>query len=255
MKQRTFYRTIFISDTHLGFRGAQAKALLSFLKSVECETLYLVGDIIDLWAMKKKIWWNDDCSGVISRILKMSQKGTKIIYIPGNHDDTVRQFLPLSFAGITVVDEAVHITVNNKQYAVIHGDRYDSVVGKMKWLAKLGSTAYDMLMTINGWLHSIRVKLGYQTYWSLAGYLKHKAKQAVNFMDDYELALAKHAQHEGCSGVICGHIHKAKISTIDSIHYINCGDWVESLTAIVETESGDFNILDWHDIKTHIELL
>lgn len=252
MKKRHHYRAVFISDTHLGFRGAQAKALLSFLKSIECDTLYLVGDIIDMWAMKKKIWWNLECNGIIRRILKMAKNGTKIVYLPGNHDESVRGFLPLDLGhNITVVDQTIHETINGDKYAVIHGDQYDVVVGKMRWLAVLGSTIYDLLMATNGWLHAIRVRLGYHTYWSLAGYLKQKAKKAVSVMKDFEQALVHHAAKLECKGVICGHIHNAKVIIVDDLIYANCGDWIESLTALVENDQGEIELLHWHCMLTH----
>lgn len=253
MKKRTYYRAVFISDTHLGFRGAQAKALVSFLKSIECDTLYLVGDIFDLWAMRKKIWWDQDCNQVLRRVLKMAQNGTRIVYIPGNHDEAIRGFLPITLgADIEIVNETIHRTSSGDEYLLIHGDQFDVVVGHMKWLAVLGSTIYDWLMAVNGWLHILRVRLGYHTYWSLAGYLKKKAKKAVSFMRDFETAVINHAQKQGCTGVICGHIHNAKLHmNDDGIIYANCGDWIESLTALVENNEGKIELLHWHCIKTH----
>ena len=252
MKSIRFYRSVFISDLHLGFRWCQAKAILSFLKSISCEKLYLVGDIFDLWEMKNKIWWNSDCNEIILQLLKMIKNGTTVIYLPGNHDDAIRKFLPCALGeGIEIADEYIHVTSNGNRYAVIHGDRYDVVVGNMKWLAILGSRIYDWLMFSNGYLHSIRVFFGYKKYWSLAGYLKKKTKKAVSFIDDFETALAHHAKVNDCIGVICGHIHNAKLSIVDEIVYANAGDWIESLTAIVETESGELELLQWHCIETH----
>ena len=252
---RTYYRSVFISDAHLGFRGTNAKNLSSFLKSIRCDYLYLVGDIFDLWAMKKKIFWNDHCTSVIRQILKMAKHGTKIIYLPGNHDEAIRSFLPLAFGEeIEVIDETVHVTAAGIKFLVIHGDQFDGVVGSVKWLAVLGSTVYDWLLAANDLLHKIRVKMGYHTYWSLAAFLKHKAKQAMSFIKDFETAVVHHAIKKGCAGAICGHIHHAKIATVEvngqSVVYANCGDWVESLTALVETEIGDLEIVKWHDLKS-----
>lgn len=252
MKKRTYYRTIFISDLHLGFRGAQAKHLLSFLRSVDCETLYLVGDIIDLWAMRKKIWWNEDCNRILQRLLKMHKQGTRIIYLPGNHDEAIRTFLPFELGlGIEFTNETIFNTRNGARYMVLHGDVFDLVVGKMKWLALLGTTLYDWLLAFNGILHYVRLKLGYSTYWSLAGYLKAKAKRAASFIKDFEGAVIHHAKKNDCDGVICGHIHTPKSVMIDGVHYVNCGDWVESLTAVVENEQGALELIHWHD--NHIE--
>lgn len=251
---RTYYRAIFISDTHLGFRGANASNLHSFLKSVRCDYLYLVGDIFDLWEMKKKVYWDSDCTGVLRQILKMVKFGTKVIYLPGNHDDAIRTFLPISLGtDIELIDEALHVTTNGTRFVLIHGDQFDTVVGHMKWLAVLGSVIYGWLLRGNEILHKIRLKLGYHSYWSLAAYLKHKAKRAVSFIKDFEEAVIRHAITKQCDGVICGHIHHAKIQTkeIDNhpIIYANCGDWVESLTALVENEAGDLELIHWHDLK------
>jgi len=249
MKNRQHYRAIFISDTHLGFRGAKAKNLLSFLKSVECHYLYLVGDIVDLWEMKKGILWDLDSSSVIRRIMKMSQDGTKVVYVPGNHDEAIRHFLPFEMAeNVSFCDETFHTTSNGTKFNIIHGDQFDFVIGHMKWLAVLGTTLYDWLLSLNDVLHSVRVRLGYHTYWSLAGYLKHKAKGAVSFMRDFETAVVHHAKKQECDGVVCGHIHRAKLEMIDGIQYANCGDWVESLTALVEDVDGRLRLIHWHDL-------
>jgi UDP-2,3-diacylglucosamine pyrophosphatase LpxH len=250
MKQRKFYRAVFISDAHLGFRGCKAKQLLGFLKSIECETLYLVGDIFDLWAMKKKIWWDADCNAVVRRILKMAKQGTKIVYIPGNHDEAIRTFLPFHFGdNIVFINEVCHTTSIGEHYVVIHGDQFDVVVGHMKWLALLGTTLYDWLIVLNEVLHSIRVRLGYQSYWSLAGYLKAKTKKAISFVHDYKTAVLHHAKKNGCSGAICGHIHTAEIFDGGDGIYANCGDWVESLTALVENDQGKLELIYWHDMN------
>lgn len=250
MKKRTYYRAIFLSDLHLGFRGAQAKQLLSFLKSVECDILYLVGDIFDLWAMKNKIWWDVNCSEVLRRILKMVKSGTKIVYLPGNHDDQIRNFIPFTLGPeIEFVDTTIHITSSGLRFAILHGDQYDVVVGHMKWLAVLGHHLYDLLLMCNGTLHFIRTKLGYHQYWSLAAYLKSKAKKAVSFVKDFEKAVLIHAAENDCNGVICGHIHTPKIYTTDEgLVYANCGDWIESLTALVENGEGNLELIQWHDI-------
>jgi UDP-2,3-diacylglucosamine pyrophosphatase LpxH len=252
MKKRTHYRAIFISDSHLGFRGAQARQLLSFLKSVECDTLYLVGDILDLWEMKKGIQWDEYSSEVLRRLLKMVKAGTRIVYLPGNHDDQIRNFIPFVLgSNIEFVDTTIHTTSSGLQFSILHGDQYDVVVGNMKWLAVLGHHLYDILLKFNGTLHFIRTKLGYHEYWSLAGYLKSKAKKAVSFIQDFEKAVLLHAEKDHSDGVICGHIHTPKIFKAENgLIYANCGDWVESLTALVENAAGDIELLYWHDL-TH----
>jgi UDP-2,3-diacylglucosamine pyrophosphatase LpxH len=250
MKRRVHYRTIFISDLHLGFRGSQAAELLSFLKSVECDYLYLVGDIFDLWAMKQKIFWSPESTAVLHRILKMIKNGTKVIYIPGNHDEVIRNFVPLIFnAELTVMDDAVHTTLKGVRLKVIHGDIFDFVA---HWLSVLGSHVYDCLIRLNGFLHWCRKHLGYKKYWSLSNYLKKKTKTALSAIDNFETACLIHAKKENCQGVICGHIHTAKMyTTSEGMIYANCGDWVESLTALVETVDGDLELIHWHDL-THI---
>ena len=253
-KNKIHYKAVFISDTHLGFRGAQPLALLSFLKSIECDKLYLVGDILDVWEMKTNIHWDDACSEVVRRLLKMAHNGTKLIYLPGNHDEVIRQFLPITLSSnIEIVDQIIHVTSSGDKFAVIHGDQYDAIVSNLKWLAIVGSKLYDWLITANGVLHKVRTKLGYSTYWSLAGYLKQKAKNAVNFISSFETALIHHAKKLECDGVICGHIHMAKITNQEGMIYANCGDWVESLTAICEDESGQLKKINWHDINHHKE--
>ena len=235
---------------HLGFRGTQAAQLLSFLKSVECDTLYLVGDIIDLWAMKNKIWWDQDSNEILRRILKMIQHGTKVVYLPGNHDEQIRNFIPFVLGEIEFVDTTIHTTSSGLRFAVLHGDQYDAVVGHMKWLAVLGHHIYDLLLMCNGTLHFIRTKFGYHKYWSLAAYLKSKAKKAVSFVKDFEKAVILHAVHENCNGVICGHIHTPKIYTNESgMIYANCGDWIESLSALVENAEGNLELIKWHNLN------
>lgn len=233
MKQhREHYRAVFISDLHLGSRGSKAKNLLAFLKSIECEQLYLVGDVFDMWAMKSKIWWNEDCTAVIRRILKMMKHGTKVTYLAGNHDDAMRHFIPISFGTeIEIVDEAIHVTSSGDRYLIIHGDIFDFVA---RWLAIVGAHIYDWLLACNGFVHKIRLMVGFKNYWSLSGYLKKKTKRAVSAVKDFETAVLRYAAKKNCTGVICGHIHSAKLYTVNGIKYVNCGDWVESLTAIVE---------------------
>jgi UDP-2,3-diacylglucosamine pyrophosphatase LpxH len=249
MKTRTHYRAVFLSDLHFGFRGAKPKNLLAFLKSIECEYLYLVGDIFDLWAMKDKIFWNADCTAVIRRILKMMQQGTQIVYVTGNHDAAIRNFVPLLLGNaLHVVDEHIHVTADGNRLLLIHGDRFDFVA---KWLSVLGSHIYGSALAMNNVLYRIRKVLGFKQYWSLSGWLKNKTKRALEAIKSFEDAVLCYAAQQNCTGAICGHIHTAKISLRDGLLYANCGDWVESMSAIVETSNGKLELIEWHDMTNH----
>jgi UDP-2,3-diacylglucosamine pyrophosphatase LpxH len=238
------YRSIFISDIHLGTRGCQAELLLDFIRTVECETLYLVGDIVDGWRLKSSWFWPQAHNDVVQKILRLARRGVRVIYIPGNHDEAARDYCGLHFGGVEVVEDAIHEAADGRRYLVIHGDAFDGVVGKAKWLAFLGDWAYRTLIVVNTHWNRMRHRMGLG-YWSLSAYLKVKVKNALQFIDDFEQALAEEARHRGVDGVICGHIHKAEMRQIEGIAYINDGDWVESCTAVVEHFDGRFEILDW----------
>ncbi|QIK37231.1 UDP-2,3-diacylglucosamine diphosphatase [Caldichromatium japonicum] len=240
------YRSIFISDLHLGFRGCQVQFLLDFLRSTQCKQLYLVGDIVDLWAMQGRVYWPDAHNQVVRELLDKARNGTEVIYIPGNHDELMRTHLDLSFGEIRICDERVHTTADGRCFLVLHGDRFDRVVQHSPWLAQIGSQAYDRLLALNGWLSRVRAALGFK-YWSLAGYLKRKVKDAVNYIGNYEQAVAAEARERRLDGMICGHIHHAEMRTIQGITYCNCGDWVESCTALVEHHDGRLELLRWTD--------
>ncbi len=238
------YRTIWISDIHLGTPGCQADALLHFLKHHECETLYLVGDIIDGWQLKKNWYWPQSHNDVIQKVLRKARKGTQVVFIPGNHDEAARQFNGMTFGDIPIMQSAVHLTADGKRLWVVHGDEFDQVVRYAKWLAYLGDTLYNFALALNRTLNRIRIKLGYP-YWSLSQYLKHQVKNAVNFILEFENALIHEAKQRGYDGVVCGHIHKAEIKEVDGLLYCNDGDWVESLTALVEQPCGQLEIVHW----------
>lgn len=238
------YRTIWISDTHLGTSGCNAALLLDFLKSTESETLYLVGDIIDGWRLKKSWYWPDAHNDVIRRVLKKAKKGTRVLYIPGNHDEVLRPYVGLSLGGVELVREAVHMTADGRTLLVLHGDEFDSVVLYARWLAFLGDAAYVLLLKINGVFNAIRRIFGLP-YWSLSAYLKQKVKNAVEYMSRFEEAVAHAAADRQVQGVVCGHIHKAEIRAFGPITYYNDGDWVESCTALVEHADGRLELLDW----------
>ena len=241
------FRAIWISDTHLGTPGCQAERLLDFLRRTESRYLYLVGDIIDGWQLRRKWFWQQAHNDVIQKILRKARTGTQVVYIPGNHDEAVRHFLDVAFGGIAIRNEAVHRTARGQRLLVIHGDMFDAVVQYAKWLAYLGDQLYTLTLNLNRHYNAMRARMGLPD-WSLAQFLKHKVKNAVSYVSAFEAALASEARNRGFDGVVCGHIHKAEIRDIDGILYCNDGDWVESLTALVETEDGELRILHWHDV-------
>jgi UDP-2,3-diacylglucosamine pyrophosphatase LpxH len=244
----TRYRTIFISDIHLGTAGCQAELLLDFIRHVECDRLFLVGDIIDGWKLKSGWRWPQAHNDVVQKILRLARKGTDVIYIPGNHDDRIRDFCGTHFGGIVVARDAIHETADGRRFLVVHGDEFDGVVNHAKWLAFLGDWAYRTILMLNTQLNRTRRKLGFG-YWSLSAYLKGKVKNALQFVENFEAAVAEEAKRRGVDGVICGHIHKAEMRTFGDILYINDGDWVESCTAVVETFDGKLEILEWAKLR------
>jgi UDP-2,3-diacylglucosamine pyrophosphatase LpxH len=237
-------RTVWISDLHLGTPGCQATALLDFLRGVECETLYLVGDIIDGWQLRRQWYWPQAHNDVVQKLLRKARKGTKVIFVPGNHDEFARKYLGHNFGGVDVVDEAIHRTADGRLLWVTHGDYFDGVIQCAKWLAYVGDWAYELTLRFNRHLNSWRARLGLP-YWSLSRYLKLKVKRAVSYVSDFEVAVARGARERGVQGVVCGHIHHAEMRLIDGVLYCNDGDWVESLTALVEHADGRLEILDW----------
>ncbi|AIO41773.1 UDP-2,3-diacylglucosamine diphosphatase [Burkholderia sp. AU19243] len=243
------YRTIWLSDIHLGSSGCQATYLLDFLRHNDSEYLYLVGDIIDGWQLKKGWYWPQAHNDVVQKILRKARKGTQVVYIPGNHDEGARQFCDLAFGDIQVRGEAFHTTLAGKRLWIVHGDLFDGVIQHAKWLAYLGDTLYTLILVLNRWFNRIRSRLGFQ-YWSLSQYLKHQVKNAVNFISQFETVMTDEARRRGCDGVVCGHIHKAEIRDIDGVLYCNDGDWVESLSALVETMEGELKIVYWTVMRT-----
>ena len=242
------YRAIFVSDIHLGTRRAQAEAFLDFLQNTESEYLYLVGDIIDSWSLRQTWFWQQSHNDVIQKLLRKARKGTKLIYIPGNHDENFRDFLNLRFGKVVVLEETVHITADGKRYFVLHGDKFDGVVCFAPWLAKLGDQAYEVSMSLNATVNHIR-RFFRLPYWSLSAYLKYKVKKAVEFLSRFEDAVVREAKQRNCVGAICGHVHTPDNRMINGIHYLNDGDWVESCTALVEHHDGRFEIISWHSAK------
>ncbi|HYC05098.1 MAG TPA: UDP-2,3-diacylglucosamine diphosphatase [Azospirillaceae bacterium] len=240
------YRSIWISDIHLGTRGCKAEYLLDFLKHTESDYLYLVGDVVDGWRLKKSWFWPQAHNDVVQKVLRRARKGTKVFLIPGNHDEVFREFVGLQFGGVTILEDTIHVTADGRRLLVIHGDQFDAVVKYARWLALIGDGAYTALLQLNTGLNWIRRKMGFQ-YWSLSAYLKHRTKKAVEFIGDYEAALTDEARRRQVDGVICGHIHHAEMRDMGGTLYCNDGDWVESCTALVEHEDGTLEIIDWID--------
>jgi UDP-2,3-diacylglucosamine pyrophosphatase LpxH len=237
-------RTVWISDVHLGTTGCKAELLLDFLKSIECDTLYLVGDIIDGWRLKRSWYWNEAHNDVVRRVLKLARKGVRVVYIPGNHDEALRPYVGLNLGGVELMETAVHTTADGRKLWVLHGDMFDSVVLYARWLAFLGDKAYVLLLKLNTGFNLIRRTFGLP-YWSLSAFLKKKVKNAVDYISRFEEAVAQAAKDAGLDGVVCGHIHSAEIRTFHGIQYFNDGDWVESCTALVEAPDGSMRLIDW----------
>ncbi|MBN8849092.1 MULTISPECIES: UDP-2,3-diacylglucosamine diphosphatase [unclassified Sphingomonas] len=244
--ERRRYRTIWISDVHLGTRGCNADMLIDFLDHVDSETMYLVGDMIDGWRLKKKFYWPASHNDVVWRLLKRARRGTRMIYIPGNHDEVFRQFSGLDFGGIAIRRKAIHETADGKRLLVLHGDEFDAITLAHRWLAHVGDAAYHVLMALNRWVNAVRRRLDLP-YWSLSKHAKAKVKNAVAFISHFEEVVAHAAGSRGVDGVVCGHIHTAEIREIAGIRYYNDGDWVEGCTALVEHFDGRMEVLHWAD--------
>jgi UDP-2,3-diacylglucosamine pyrophosphatase LpxH len=242
----TAYRSIFISDTHLGTRGCRADFLADFLKSVTCENLFLVGDIIDGWRLRRSWFWDKHHDEVLRLILRAARAGTNVSYVPGNHDEMMRKYVPLGLeiCGVKLQMETEHTTADGKRLLITHGDAFDSVVRHAKILARLGDWAYTVALGINRYFNKVRVRLGYP-YWSLSAWLKLQVKEAVKAIDRFETALADDARARGFDGVVCGHIHHAEMRMVNGVLYLNDGDWVESCTALVEHQDGRLELIDW----------
>ncbi len=241
-------RTLFLSDVHLGTRGCQAERLLDFLRWHRADTIYLVGDIVDGWQLKAAWYWPQAHNDVVQKLLRAGRKGSRIVYIPGNHDEFLRSYYGTHFGGIEVVETDIHVTADGRRFLVIHGDLFDVVIRHARWLALLGNTAYDFAIWLNTHFNRARRALGF-SYWSLSQWVKLKVKNAVNFIGDFEKTLANEARRHGTDGVICGHIHHAVIRREGALTYVNCGDWVESCTAVVEDFDGALTIINWSNLQ------
>jgi len=243
---RRRYRTIWISDIHLGTRGCNAQMLIDFLDSTDSETMYLVGDIIDGWRLKRSWYWPSAHNDIVWRVMKRAKRGTRVVYIPGNHDEMFRQFTGMTFGGIEIRRSAIHETADGRRLMVTHGDEFDTVVMCHRWLAFAGDAAYSLLMRLNVVINAVRQRLDLP-YWSLSKHAKHKVKNAVEFISRFEEAVAHEASARGVDGVVCGHIHTAEVRAFGGTVYYNDGDWVEGCTALVEHLDGTMEVLHWAD--------
>ncbi len=244
---RGHYRALFISDVHLGTRSSQSNALLDFLKESEAQTIYLVGDIVDLWKVRRGPHWPQSHNDVMQKLLRKARKGSRVVFVPGNHDEGLRDYCGLNFGDVEVRRDVIHTTVDGRRYLVLHGDEFDIIVRYARWLAFLGDRSYELALWLNGPLNWARRRWGLG-YWSLSSYLKYRVKSAVNFIGEFETALAAEAKRRQVDGIVCGHIHHAANRRIGATHYLNTGDWVESCTAVAETHAGEMIVIRWLDV-------
>ncbi len=251
---KTHYRSVWISDVHLCTRDSQSELLYEFLDAIRCDYLYLVGDIIDVWALRKRWHWPDQYNEVLHKLLKRSRKGARVIFIPGNHDDFFRHFVGYRFGQVKIEERVLHKTADGQRFLVLHGDEFDTVVQYRPWLSHLGSWAYQYLIYLNRLVNAVRRRMG-RPYWSLSGAIKRKVKQAVKFLTNFEDLLTREARRRRVDGVICGHVHQPALREIDGLLYCNTGDWVENCTALVETESGELRLLWWRQERERLAAL
>src|SRR5664279_412748 len=238
-------RSIFLSDIHLGTRACQADRLLDFLRNYTTENVFLVGDIVDFWAMRRNIVWTADQNTFVQKILKRARRGERVVFIPGNHDEALRDYLGIAFGDIVVVGEYIHQLADGRRFLLLHGDEFDQITRHHRWIAVLGDVMYDVLVRSNAVISFVRRRLGMTCYWSLAGYAKRRVKKALQFIFDFEDSAIRAARQRGLDGIICGHIHSAVIREVDGVSYVNCGDWVDSCTAIVEHLDGRLELIAW----------
>ncbi|MFN4147961.1 MAG: UDP-2,3-diacylglucosamine diphosphatase [Rhodocyclaceae bacterium] len=245
-------RSIFVSDIHLGTRGCQADSLIAFLRHYEAEHLFLLGDIVDFWAMKRAIHWTPAQNTVVQKILRRARHGEKVMLIPGNHDEALRDYVGARFGDIQIVAEHIHETVDGRRLLLLHGDEFDQLTRHHRWIALLGDIGYNLLVRANARLSWLRRTLRISGYWSLAGYAKRHVKRAVSFIFDFEDVVIRAVRERGLDGIVCGHIHSAAIRASDGVLYVNCGDWVDSCTAIIEHFDGRLELIEWRHVDTNI---
>jgi UDP-2,3-diacylglucosamine pyrophosphatase LpxH len=241
------YRTVFISDVHLGSVTCNADMLLDFLRCIRCDTLYLVGDIVDVWSLRKHFYWPASHNEVVRRVMKLARSGTRVVYIPGNHDETLRDHVGIDVGGVEILRDDIHVTADGRRLLVLHGDEFDRVVRFSPWAARLGGHAYEWLIRLSFRINRLRGRYG-APYWSLAKYLKHRVPNAVVYIDEFERAVVEVARQRGLDGLVCGHIHHAALLQMNDIVYCNDGDWVETCSALVEHQDGRLEILRWPEI-------
>ena len=252
MPSMTTLRALFISDAHLGTRGCQAELLIDFLRWHDAETIYLVGDIIDGWRLKRSWFWPQSHNEVMQILLEKLRNGTNIVYLPGNHDEFLRDYDNTEFGDIKICNTAIHVTATGERLLVIHGDQFDIVVRHARWLALMGDWAYEAALLVNTYFNRARRRLGF-SYWSLSAWIKGRVKNAVTFIGAYEEAVSRAARERDADGVVCGHIHQAANHRRYGIRYLNCGDWVESCTALGEHQDGRFEIISWTELAERVE--
>ena len=245
----TTVRSVFLSDIHLGTRACQADRLLEFLQHYVAENVFLIGDIVDFWAMRRTVFWTSDQNTFVQKILKRARHGVRVVFIPGNHDEALRNYLGITFGNIEVVGEYVHQLADGRRFLLLHGDEFDQITLHHRWVAVLGDVMYDVLVRLNSLISFFRRRFGVASYWSLAGYAKRRVKKALQFVFDFEQSASHAARQRGLDGIICGHIHSAVIRKVDGLSYVNCGDWVDSCTAIVEHLNGRLELITWGSRK------
>ena len=238
-------RSIFLSDIHLGTRACQADRLLEFLRSYVADNLFLLGDIVDFWSMRRSVAWSAEQNTVVQKILRRARRGERVVFIPGNHDEVLRDYLGITLGDIEVVGEYVHQLADGRRFLLLHGDEFDQITRHHRWVALLGDAMYDALVRLNSTIAFVRRRFGMRCYWSLAGYAKRRVKSALQFIFDFEQSASHAARQRGLDGIICGHIHSATMVEIDGVAYVNCGDWVDSCTAIVEHLDGRLELIAW----------
>jgi len=250
MDKMTQVRSIFLSDIHLGTKACQADRLLEFLKLYPAENVFLLGDIVDLWAISRgAVHWTAAQNTVVQKLLRRARHGDKIFFIPGNHDEALREYVGTSFGDVSVAHEIIHTAADGRRYLLLHGDEFDQVTRHHRWVAMLGDKSYDMLVNLNIYLSWLRRTLRCPGYWSLAGYAKRKIKTAVSFIFSFEDSVIRHVRERKLDGAICGHIHWPMIKEIDGLTYLNCGDWVDSCSAIVEHFDGRMELIAWNQVQ------
>ena len=250
MRAMPTVRSIFLSDIHLGTRSCQAGQLLDFLRDYEAESVFLVGDIVDFWAMRRHVVWTEAQNTFVQKILRRARHGERVVFIPGNHDEALRDHLGIAFGGIEIVGEYVHRLADGRRFLLLHGDEFDQITRHHRWIAVLGDVMYGALVRLNAVISFVRRRFGLTCYWSLAGYAKRRVKKAMQFIFDFEDSAIRAARQRGLDGIICGHIHWATIRDIDGMTYANCGDWVDSCTAIVEHLDGRLELLHRSSVGT-----